>query len=143
MVSLAGCSVSDREPTWKICVLSRISTSISSFSILVSAPGFLAKENVLSPFSSIFTNARVVKYFSSRSIPSVSTFSFSSTDFKNSPCISFPAFPIKAVCPPSFATATATFAGAPPGFWANSVCPSSFTPCQVKSIRISPNVVMS
>ena len=46
MVSLAGCSVSDREPTWKIWVLSRISTSISSFSILVSAPGFLAKENV-------------------------------------------------------------------------------------------------
>lgn len=42
-------------------VLSKISTFISSFSILVSAPGFLAKEKERSPFSATLTKASVVK----------------------------------------------------------------------------------
>ena len=45
---------------------------------------------------------------------------------RNSPCISSPAFPINAVWAPSLLEATATFAGAPPGFLAYSICPSSF-----------------
>ena len=128
VVLRAGSDVKDREPTWNIFVFPRISIS-SSFSVIcVSAPGFLANEKVRSPSGDRSTNASVVKYLSSRIKPLVSICSFSKISFKNRPCISVPAFPRNAVFAPKRAADVNAFAGAPPGFCANSFCPFLLIP---------------
>ena len=50
---------------------------------------------------------------------------------------------MNAAFPPSFETAQAQFAGAPPGFSSNMFYPADDFPAKVKSIRISPRAVTS
>ena len=140
---LAGSSVSESEPTWKIFVSVSISLFISSMESLVSAPGFLAKENPLSPVIERLTNARVVNAEGSVIKPLVSIGTPSNVLLKKSPCISAPIFPINAVLRPDLDTAVSILAGAPPGFCSKSFIPAGERPAGVKSIKSSPNATTS
>ena len=116
VADFAGWSVRESEPTCRIFVLFKSSMSKSASVSWVSAPGFLQKEKWRSPFASSDTKARVVCCFSVVRIPLTSTFKSARVARKSSPKESQPVIPTNAAFPPSFATAQAQLAGAPPGF---------------------------
>ena len=137
----AGSSVSESEPMWKMRLLRMMRSSISSGRSWVSAPGLRAKEKLRSPCSSKATKARVVKKSGSVMRPSQLTPLDVSVPRRNSPCMSLPILPIKAVSKPMRWRATSTLAGAPPALRSKSFWPPSETPASVKSIRTSPKAV--